>query len=124
MANQELRDQADCWQWWVKEYPAERLPSYWLRRIKNELDSRLAKQHQIAQLMENKATGIVPGTSDFLYLYPKRIIFIEGKTEHGNMSPAQRDFRSLCVAQGFDYYLYHSIENFKQIMYGIHRQEW
>jgi hypothetical protein len=66
--------------------------------------------------MTLKATGVVAGVSDMIIISPKKIIFIEVKTETGKQSPDQKDFEQKVKSMGYDYFLVRSLDQFKAII--------
>lgn len=55
-----------------------------------------------------KATGVLPGVSDLIFLYRGKIIFVEVKTEDGQQSPAQKEFQKTVTDMGFQYWIVRS----------------
>lgn len=113
----ELQMTARCYQWAHNTYPAVR---GLLFRIKNELDNhgRKLPQDRIKQIMENKATGIVEGVSDFAFAWYK-MHFIELKIIGGRQSDAQKKFQAAVMRMGHLYHLVWSEDEFKDLMKNI-----
>ncbi len=61
-------------------------------------------------------TGLFHGTSDFVVLLPKKILFIECKDDKGKQSDYQQSFENDVTKLGFEYHLVCSIEQFKDII--------
>ena len=55
--------------------------------------------------------GYVKGQSDLILLLPKRVVFVELKTEIGRQSKEQKDFESKVRDLGFEYYIWRSLED-------------
>lgn len=111
----ELQLQADCWRWYRNTFHNKKL-----RRIKNELDNHPRKNSSDIkkQLSENKATGIEPGTPDFMYLSTP-MVWIEMKIEGGIQSPEQKEFQLLAESLKHHYFIIFSFVEFQQLMYGL-----
>lgn len=62
-----------------------------------------------------KAMGVIPGVSDFAYLIPRSVRWIEMKTEDGVQSKEQRDFETLIRSLGMEYHICRSLEHFRQL---------
>jgi hypothetical protein len=63
-----------------------------------------------------RATGLLPGVSDLIIIQPKRIIFVEVKTEIGVQSDQQKAFEETVKYLGFEYYLVRSLEDLQRII--------
>jgi cytidylate kinase len=78
------------------------------------------KQERMIQLAENKATGILPGDSDFYFIAEKNH-YIELKVDAAQ-SEAQKEFQLLVESFGHFYYIVKTIEQFdntiKMIIHG------
>ena len=61
-----------------------------------------------------KATGVVSGVSDLIIIQPKKVLFVEVKTETGIQSKNQKQFEKIVTALGFEYILVRSLEEFKK----------
>lgn len=109
----ELKRQAEYYQWFHNNHPSQRGR---LRRIKNELDNHPYKKplDRMKQLSENKATGVVPGDSDF-YWIDEKITFIEVK-EEARQSDAQINFETLVTMYRHNYIIVRSMEEFQKII--------
>lgn len=55
-----------------------------------------------------KATGVLRGVSDLIFIYKGKIIFIEVKTATGKQTPEQIEFQKLVTDQGFPYWIMRS----------------
>jgi len=109
----ELQFQAKCFQHFHNKYRQHRGR---LRRVKNELDNHPYKttDQRIKQLGENKATGVIPGDSDF-YLIGNPMVFIELKIGAAQ-SPAQKEFQKLVEASGHLYYIVRTLDQFDSVL--------
>lgn len=109
----ELKFQAQCYQHFHNNYRKYRGH---LRRIKNELDNHPYKtaQQRMKQLAENKATGVIPGDSDF-YFIGERNTYIELKVD-AQQSPAQKEFQQLVERCGHSYYIVRTLEQFDKLI--------
>lgn len=109
----ELKFQADCFKHFHNNYPAHRGR---LRRIKNELDNHPYKtaQQRMKQLAENKATGVIPGDSDF-YWVAERNTYIELKVD-AQQSPAQKQFQELVESYGHRYIIVRTLQQFDELI--------
>lgn len=108
----EARLQAEChqWHWNEDEFkPFRRL----LFTVNNNAHNRIKGAI-------NKAVGVVPGVSDMVYL-AFGVHCIELKKPGERQSPEQRDFQAKATAQGHQYHLVRSLEEFKQLIYSIHQ---
>lgn len=63
-----------------------------------------------------KELGVVPGVSDFLFLYAGKCHCIELKTPTGYQSDVQEVWEKKVTAQGIDYYVINSIEKFESLI--------
>jgi len=61
-------------------------------------------------------TGLLAGVSDLIVLKDGKVLFIEIKTSTGRQSDKQKEFQERVEAQGFNYYLVRSLEDFKKII--------
>ena len=52
-----------------------------------------------------KREGLLTGASDVVIMLPKRVIFMEFKTDSGTQSQKQKDFQAVCGVLGLEYYL-------------------
>lgn len=62
-----------------------------------------------------KAMGVIPGVSDFAYLIPHSVRWVEMKTENGLQSREQKEFQSLVESLGMEYHICRSLEHFQQL---------
>lgn len=109
----ELQFQSKCYLHFHNTYPKHRGR---LRRIKNELDNHpyKTKSDRIKQLGENKATGVIPGDSDFYFIAEKNH-YIELKIDAAQ-SEAQKAFQELVESFGHKYYICKTVEQFDNII--------
>jgi len=62
-----------------------------------------------------KATGVVPGVADMLFIYSGKIYAFEFKFGTGKQSPAQIGWEAKVVPQGCNYFLVNDADAFKEI---------
>ncbi len=63
--------------------------------------------------MRKLATGMLPGASDMIVIFPNTVVFVEVKTDIGRQSDVQKEFERRVNDLGFDYWLVRSLEEFK-----------
>lgn len=110
----ELQFQAKCYQHFHNTYHVHRGR---LRRIKNELDNHpyKTKRERMIQLSENKATGVIPGDSDFYFIAKNKIVYIELKIEAAQ-SIDQKVFERLVKSYGHEYFIVRTLEEFDELI--------
>jgi len=64
-----------------------------------------------------KMIGMEAGVSDLIVCLPKKVIFVEIKTEKGVQSEAQKQFQKDIEALGLEYYLIRNLEHFQKLIY-------
>lgn len=106
MKNQELKAQAEFFQWHWNSFPDERGLLH-----ANNNNSENANKGAL-----NMAIGVVPGVSDMEYMANGTVIFIEWKTPTGRQSEKQEDFQLKVEAQGFRYVILRSVEEGKELI--------
>jgi hypothetical protein len=62
-----------------------------------------------------KATGVVSGVADMLFIWSRKVYAFEFKFGNGKQSPAQKEWEAKVVQQGFDYFLVNDADAFKEI---------
>lgn len=62
-----------------------------------------------------KAMGVVPGVSDFAYLIPGSVRWIEMKIPCGVQSAEQIAFQATVEELGMEYHLCYTIERFREL---------
>lgn len=109
---QEIKDsedriQSDCYQWFHNEgYPEHRgLLCYNLNNSKHKIDGN-----------KNKGLGLQKGRSDLVFYLDRVATMIEMKTPDGYQSPDQKIWQAKIEAQGFEYLIVRSLEEFKKVM--------
>lgn len=108
MKNEELKLQAQCFQWHWNTFPQER----GLLHANNNNSQNAIKG------MMNRSIGVVPGVADTEYAAPAGLtVYMEFKTPTGVQSEAQKDFQRKVEARGHKYYIIRSFEQFQQIIY-------
>ena len=65
--------------------------------------------------MYKKATGMLSGVSDLICIFQKKIMFIECKDQVGKQSENQKAFQKQVEANGYEYHLIRSLDEFKQL---------
>lgn len=70
----------------------------------------------IARAMNRKASGVVPGVSDTILLIDGRAFLIEFKTQSGKQSDSQARWQRLVEANGFEYFIVRSVDEFKELI--------
>lgn len=68
------------------------------------------------EIKRKRERGMLPGVSDLIIIGPKTTLFMETKTPQGRQAESQKEFQSRVEALGFKYYLFRSLEEFKQII--------
>lgn len=68
------------------------------------------------EIKRKKDRGMLPGASDLLIIGPKYVAFAETKTPTGVQSESQEDFQHRVTELGHDYFIYRSLEQFKQVV--------
>lgn len=66
-----------------------------------------------------KATGVVSGVSDLIFLWKGRAYFLELKTEKGRQSAAQIEWQQVVEKHGFDYFIIRDLDTFKATINNI-----
>lgn len=68
-----------------------------------------------------KAEGVKPGIADMIFCRQGRTLFGECKTPEGTMSKHQKAFSDLCKINGFEYFVFRSVNDLEQHLrrYGI-----
>jgi hypothetical protein len=66
--------------------------------------------------MYKKATGMLSGVSDLIVIEQGRILFIECKDETGKQRESQITFQNKVEANGFNYYLVRTLDEFIKII--------
>lgn len=107
--------QAHCYQYFHNTYPNQRglLFSVPNGGFRNKIEA-----------MKLKATGLVPGIPDIIYLYKSIPFGIEMKTETGITSSEQKNIHAVWKANGIKVYICRSLEQFKEIIDEIHNTQW
>ena len=52
-----------------------------------------------------KREGLLTGASDVVIMLPRKVVFMEFKTDSGTQSQKQKDFQAVCGVLGLEYYL-------------------
>jgi hypothetical protein len=98
--------QQQCRIWFHNTYPALRGLLFHVRNnAHNARDGEYWKQ-----------LGVVPGVSDFIFLYGGKCYCIELKTPRGYQSEEQLLWEKLVKNQNINYFVVNSIESFKALI--------
>ena len=63
-----------------------------------------------------KATGVVAGVADLLFIYKSKIYCFELKTPTGTQQKVQKDWQLIVENQGVDYFVVRSLDEYKLII--------
>lgn len=96
--------QSKCFQWFWNTYPL-------LRRTLFAVPNGGHRDKREANRL--KATGVVAGVSDLIWVLPNRVIFIEMKTVIGIQSEEQTAFQAQVEARGHMYVILRTVEAFQ-----------
>ena len=102
--------QAKAYQWHWNNYPDQRKLLF---SVPNG-----GKRHP-REAAKFKATGVVAGVSDLIFLYKSKCYLIEMKTEKGTQQKNQKEWETLVKSHGFDYFICRSLEQFQSIINSI-----
>jgi hypothetical protein len=98
--------QAACYMWAHNSIPEIRgLLCY---NLNNSSNKRMAGV--------NKAMGLQPGRSDLVLYWRGRAIMIEMKLPSGNQQPEQKQWQCKIEANGFEYHIIRTLEQFKELI--------
>ena len=61
-------------------------------------------------------TGLYSGVSDLILMHKTKTYLIELKTETGSQKPNQKAWQKIIEAQGFNYFIIRSLEDFKRLI--------
>lgn len=109
MAQSEAAFQQECRIWFHNEFPK-------LRGLLFHVRNNSANKREGAYWKE---LGVIPGVSDFIFLYAGKAHCIELKTPTGYQSDEQIEWENLIYEQGIDYYVINSIAKFKNLIIRI-----
>lgn len=102
-------------------------PRYYIFAVQNELPTQLASMiavkvpQPIKEIVKRSLSiclsgainmGMRNGVSDLIVLLPKRVVFVELKSEIGKQREKQKEFQNIVEGLGFEYYVIRSIEEF------------
>jgi len=62
-----------------------------------------------------KATGVVSGVADMLFIWSRKVYAFEFKFGAGKQSPAQKEWELKVTSHGFPYFLVNDADAFKEI---------
>lgn len=103
----EDRIQQDCYMWFWNTYPE-------LRGLLFSVPNGGYRRKKEGKLL--KATGLVSGVSDLIFLYQGKAYLIEMKTAVGYMSSNQKEWMAKVQKQGFLYFVRRDLEGFKELI--------
>lgn len=108
----EERFQSECFQWFDDAYPH-------LRKLLFHVPNG-GKRSKI-EAARFKGMGVVPGVSDFVFLYKSRCYLIELKKPDGKgvVSDDQGRFQEQVEIHGFEHWFCNNLEEFKRLIIGI-----
>jgi len=112
MNNDELKLQAQCFQWHWNTFPNER----YLLHANNNNSVNAIKGNQ------NRSIGVVAGVADMEYYRGGKVVFIELKRGNGRQSDKQREFQKRVEAEGIRYEIIRSLEEFKELIRAIQKE--
>lgn len=69
----------------------------------------------VKEQMRKKATGMLPGVSDFIIDTGISVLYVEVKDEKGRQKPAQEEFQQRVEALGREYWLVRSLKDFQEL---------
>lgn len=101
----EIQLQAECFQWLWNTHPETRLCCF---HVPN------GGSRNAIEGMQLKASGVVPGIPDLLWLYNGYLNAFELKTLNGTISEAQNKVHEAWLAQGIRVHIIRTFEDFKQ----------
>lgn len=108
--NSEIYIQSQSFLWHWNTYPNLRgLLCYNLNNSANKIQGN-----------QNRALGLIKGRSDMVYYYAGVAYMLEFKNDCGTQSKEQKEWESAIKAQGFNYTIVRSLEQFQQIITEIH----
>lgn len=113
MEKTEHRIQSDCFVFFHNTYPEHR----------GKLAYNHANSRNAIDGAKNKALGLIKGRSDFSFYFNKTAYFLECKTPTGKQSKEQKEWQKLMEDSGFEYFLFTSVDEFKEIIKNIIRPE-
>lgn len=122
--------QASCVLWLNNNYGLKHhSPRLMIFSIPNELAMTIrgallqtklpkSKVDQIISILTQKFknTGLRPGVSDTIVIFPGKTVYIEFKTDIGVQSDKQKEFEQVVKQNGQNYYICRSLEQFKSIV--------
>jgi len=106
----EIQIQATSFQWAWNTYPETRLCLFHVPNggSRNKIEA--------AQL---KASGVIPGIPDLIFIWKGHIYAFEAKTQYGKLSDVQKALHDAWKDQGITVSIFRSIEEFKSLFISI-----
>lgn len=106
----ENKIQQDCVIWFNNNYCLKfHNPRYIIFSVPNEGEDAYETKRK-------RERGMLPGVSDLIIVGPDLTLFMETKTPEGRQANSQKDFQCRVEALGFKYYMFRSLEEFKEII--------
>src|SRR5690606_29783639 len=106
----EDRIQQECYRWFHNVFPD-------LRGLLFHVPNGGSRDGREAAKF--KTMGVYAGVSDLIFLFNKKCHLIELKNEYGRQSKAQKDWQCSVQAQGFDYHICFTLEEFTKLIHKI-----
>lgn len=106
-------------------------PRYYIFSVQNELPTQLASMiaskvpHAVKEIVKRSLSiclsrainmGMRKGVSDIIVLLPKRVVFVELKSEIGKQRKEQIEFQKIVEGLGFEYYVVRSVDSFFDVI--------
>lgn len=114
----EAKLQADAFAWLWNTHPETRL-LFFACLNENERSVYESKKQQEISGARRRMRGVVSGVADSIGLIPRgkyHGVCAEAKTEKGIQSAHQQEWQRTVESAGFYYFIYRSLEDFKQEM--------
>lgn len=102
----EIQLQAECFQWAWNTYPVTRLMLF---AVPN------GGKRSLIEAVQFKASGVVAGVPDLLFLWGSKVHAFELKTPTGVLSKAQKRLHPIWEANGIKIHIVRSFEHFKEL---------
>lgn len=114
----EANIQSAAYTWFWNTYPQYRGMLFAVTN-QNDASPLLSKKDQQIMGARRKALGVYAGVSDLVCLLPRgkyHGLMLECKTAVGRQSDVQKQWEQLVTTFGYCYRIFHSIEEFKDII--------
>ena len=129
---QESNTQADVVKWFNNNHCLKNMnPRCYIFSVQNELPRQLASMIAskvplaIRNIVETSLKiclagainmGMRKGVSDIIVLLPRKVLFVELKSEIGKQRAEQIEFQKIVEALGFKYYICRTLEDFQNVI--------